>query len=95
MLASGAVLSADLYKAAHHGSNTSNTEEFLQAVSPSVIVVSCGQDNSYGHPHREPMERFEAVGAEIWRTDQDGTVVVTGGPDGITVKTTGARQEAA
>lgn len=95
VLAGGAMLSADLYKAAHHGSNSSNTEEFLQAISPSVIVISCGQDNSYGHPHREPMERFAAVGAEIWRTDQDGTVVVTGGPDGIRVKTADTRREAA
>lgn len=77
-LARAADLSADLYKAAHHGSNTSNTAEFLAAVRPQVVVACCGQDNAYGHPHREPRERFAQIGADFYRTDRDGTVVVTG-----------------
>ena len=69
-------LQADVYKAAHHGSSTSNTLEFLQAVSPQVVVVSCGKDNSYGHPHKEAMQNFAAVGAQVLRTDELGSIAV-------------------
>ena len=69
-------LNADLLKAGHHGSNTSNTEEFLAAVSPEIVVASCGLDNDYGHPHREVVERVENIGAAFDRTDLDGTVTV-------------------
>lgn len=92
-LTRAAVLSADLFKAAHHGSNSSNTWAFLQAVRPRVVVACCGQNNDYGHPHREPRERFAGIGADFYRTDQDGTVVVTGTPEGIRVWTAnGGRQ---
>lgn len=84
-LARGAELSADLFKAAHHGSNSSNTEEFLQAIHPGIVVACCGKDNEYGHPHREPRQRFAAIGAELYRTDLDGSVVVRGTAGGITV----------
>lgn len=69
-------LSADVYKAAHHGSSTSNTLELLQAASPQLIVVSCGKDNSYGHPHREALENFAAVNAQVLRTDESGSIAV-------------------
>lgn len=69
-------LNADLLKAGHHGSNTSNTEELLAAVSPEIVVASCGLDNDYGHPHREVVERVENIGAAFYRTDLDGTVTV-------------------
>ena len=73
----GATLKSDVFQAGHHGSNTSNTQTFLQAVSPSIVIISCGQDNSYGHPHEEVLERFCQIGATIYRTDQDGTIVLT------------------
>ncbi len=69
-------LDADLLKAGHHGSNTSNTEEFLAAVRPEIVVASCGLDNDYGHPHAEVVERIQNIGAEFYRTDLDGTVTV-------------------
>ncbi len=69
-------LQADVYKAAHHGSSTSNTKEFLQAVAPQLVVISCGKDNSYGHPHKEALESFASVGAEVVRTDESGSVAV-------------------
>lgn len=75
MLASGLDLSADVFKAAHHGSSTANTEEFLEAVNPEYAVISCGEDNSYGHPHAEVMNRFREKGIEVFRTDEQGTVV--------------------
>lgn len=76
LLDSGADVHADIYKAAHHGSSTSNTDALLEAVRPRIIVISCGKDNSYGHPHREAMETFRATGADIYRTDESGSVVV-------------------
>jgi competence protein ComEC len=77
MLMDGAVLRADVLSVAHHGSETSSSEEFLDAVSPRIAVISCGVDNSYGHPHREVIERLEERDVRILRTDLDGFVVVT------------------
>lgn len=68
-------LRADIFQAGHHGSSTSNGKKLLAAVRPQYIVISCGQDNSYGHPHDEVLRRFEQTGALICRTDQQGSVV--------------------
>ena len=67
-------LKCTFYKAAHHGAAESNTAEFLNAVKPEIIAISCGADNSYGHPHAEAMARFEDTGATIYRTDLLGTL---------------------
>ena len=67
-------LKCTLYKAAHHGAAESNTAEFLKAVGPEIIAISCGEGNNYGHPHAEAMERFENTGAVIYRTDLLGTL---------------------
>lgn len=75
-LASGGDLSADLFQAGHHGSSTSNSLAFLQAIHPSVMVISCGLDNSYGHPHAETLENAAAVGTQVFRTDQQGSIAV-------------------
>ena len=73
MLESGLGLSADVFKAAHHGSRTANTEEFLEAVDPEYAVISCGEGNSYGHPHAEVLNRLRAMGVPVFRTDEEGT----------------------
>lgn len=75
MLENGIDLQADVFKAAHHGSRTANTEEFLQRVDPDYAVISCGEDNSYGHPHSEVMNRLRAMGISVFRTDEQGTIV--------------------
>ena len=75
MLENGIDLKADVFKAAHHGSRTANTEEFLQRVEPDYAVISCGEDNSYGHPHGEVMNRLRAMGTSVFRTDEQGTIV--------------------
>ncbi len=75
LLDSGADVRADLYKAAHHGSSTSNTQALLEAVRPRVVAISCGRDNDYGHPHHEAMETFESIGAAVYRTDLSGTII--------------------
>ena len=82
MLASGIPLDCDIYKVAHHGSRTSNSEDFIDALSPELAVVSVGEYSEYGLPDEEPLERLEAVGAEILQTIDVGTVVVTIEADG-------------
>lgn len=76
---------ADVLDVGHHGSNTSTTEEFLDAVSPRIAVISCGTDNSYGHPHREVIERLEARGIQIWRTDRNGAIVIASNGERLSV----------
>ncbi len=75
-------VSADIIKLGHHGSSTSSSQEFLEAVSPSAAIISCGAGNSYGHPHEETLRTLDLLGIETYRTDQDGTVTVT--TDGTT-----------
>ena len=72
----GDSLSSDVLKVAHHGSRTSNTDEFISAVSPSAAVISCEKNNNYGHPHRETLETLEKHGVKVYRTDLSGTVVI-------------------
>jgi beta-lactamase superfamily II metal-dependent hydrolase len=72
----------DVYKAAHHGSSTGDRPEFVGLLSPEVVVVSAGFDNSYGHPHREAVASYGDVGATLYRTDLDGSVTLTVPPGG-------------
>ncbi|MBS5724857.1 MAG: MBL fold metallo-hydrolase [Clostridiales bacterium] len=75
-------LDADILKLGHHGSNTSSTSEFLAAVSPRWAIASCGQDNSYGHPHQQTLERARELGIPVLRTDEMGTIIfATDGED--------------
>lgn len=60
----------------HHGSRYSSNIRFLKAVTPEAAVISVG-DNNYGHPSEETLQRLLAVGADIWRTDQQGTIRIT------------------
>lgn len=76
MISSGEDLHADLYVAGHHGSSSSSSQKFLQAVSPSYAWISCGLGNSYGHPHKETMQKFQNDGIQIFRTDKQGEVTV-------------------
>ena len=83
---SGAMLDCDFMKAGHHGSSTSNTREFLEAVSPDIVAISCEIGNSYGHPHKEVMADLADMGVDVYRTDTMGTLVfVTDGKE-ISVK---------
>ncbi len=67
-------LGADLMKAGHHGSKTSNSEGFVQLVQPETAVISCGVDNQFGHPSVRTLEVFRGVGAEVRRVDLEGRV---------------------
>lgn len=75
LIASGADLSADVYLAGHHGSDTASSQAFMDAVSPSYAVISCGEGNSYGHPHAEVLNRFRSMGIQVFRTDEQGSVI--------------------
>ena len=75
ILASGADVDADVLKAGHHGSSTSTSDEFLAAVSPEYAVISCGEGNSYGHPHAETLNKLRQNGITVFRTDEQGTIV--------------------
>ncbi len=77
ILSRGADVAADILKVGHHGSSTSSSEEFLDAVNPRIAVISCGAGNSYGHPHDVTLGRLSAIGADVYRTDRDGTVTVS------------------
>jgi competence protein ComEC len=74
LLASGADLHADVLKVGHHGSRTSSIQPFLDAVSPSVALVSAGFENGFGHPHPDVLARLSARHAAILRTDLEGRV---------------------
>ena len=66
----------DVLKVAHHGSRTSSTEEFLDAVHPAFAVIGAGFENSCGHPHPAIVERLGEHHAAILRTDRDGLITI-------------------
>ena len=68
-------VNADVLKVGHHGSSTSTSTEFLKKVSPASAVISCGKDNSYGHPHSETLQKLADMGTAVYRTDELGTIV--------------------
>lgn len=84
MLESGLNLAADVFHAGHHGSKTSNTQEFIDAVMPRYAVISCGVDNSYGLPDAEVLNRFREKEMMVYRTDEQGTIVATSNGEKIT-----------
>lgn len=80
-------VSADVIKVGHHGSKSSSSEDFVNRVNPQYAVISVGEGNSYNHPEAEIVERWQNNGAEVLRTDEDGTIVITSDGKKITVKT--------
>lgn len=66
----------DVLKAAHHGSKYSNSDLFLQTISPEWTIISCGENNLYGHPHKETLERIENTGSEILMTMEQGEITL-------------------
>lgn len=80
-------LRADVLKVGHHGSRTSSSAAFLDAVSPRVAVISCGVRNRFGHPHAPTLDALARSGARVYRTDRDGSVIVTTDGRSLDVRT--------
>lgn len=91
ILAGGADISADVLKAAHHGSSTSNTKDFLNAVSPKYAVICAGSDNSYGHPHMETVARLKKMDCEMLMTMELGNIIFIS--DGESLRIYGGGEE--
>ena len=87
----GAELGADVLKVGHHGSLTSSTPAFLDAVHPRLAVVSVGAGNSYGHPSPEVLRALDARGVHVLRTDDVGTIVITSDGRSLAVTADGQR----
>lgn len=87
ILDEGENVDSDVLKVGHHGSSTSTSEEFLEAVSPEKCVIQYGEGNSYGHPHAETIDAIENFGAEWYSTAQNGNIIIYSDGERIYVKT--------
>lgn len=89
MINNGLLKDIDVYKAGHHGSSTSSSEEFLEVIKPEYAVIMCGEGNSYNHPNDDAMERIKKYVPEenIFRTDFVGSIVAKSDGNNITFKT--------
>jgi competence protein ComEC len=79
-------LQADVIKVGHHGAKTSSNSEFLKVVKPKYAVISVGK-NAYGHPTKDVLNRYKAVKATVYRTDQKGNIVISSTGTKISVST--------
>lgn len=86
MIDSRVNLKADVLKVSHHGSGTASTEEFLKAVQPEYAVISVGENNEYGHPHRNVLDRLSSIGASVLFTDELGTIIIESDGENITLR---------
>ena len=75
ILENGMNLDVDVYQVGHHGSRSSSTEDFLDAMSPEYAVISCAEGNSYGHPHAQTLNNLRARRIKVFRTDEQGSIV--------------------
>ena len=77
------LLKADILKLGHHGSSTSSSEEFLCSVNPSLVVITFGKDNSFGHPHSETINLLKKHNINFYTTATDNTIILVS--DGKTI----------
>lgn len=70
------ILKSTILKVAHHGSKTSSTQEFLGLVQPQIALIGVGKNNLYGHPNDDVIERLKNINAKIYRTDNDGEIMI-------------------
>jgi len=87
MIESGLYLGADILRLGHHGSRTSTSQEFLDAVNPSIAIIQVGADNRYGHPHQEVMDRLHAANLRIYRNDHHGDIILRTDGANINIET--------
>lgn len=77
-------LDSDVIKFGHHGSSSSSSNAFIEAVSPKYGIISCAKDNKYGHPHRETLDIIKKYNIKTFRTDTDGEIILTSDGKSIT-----------
>lgn len=83
-----AFLSCDAYKVGHHGSQNSSSTEMLLKIKPKIAIISCGENNDHNHPHKDLLDRLNSIkGLDIYRTDENGTIVIISNGTECTVKT--------
>ena len=87
MLESGRMNRTTVYKAGHHGSSTSSSKKFIDAIAPDYAVISCGEGNSYGHPSEAVIKRISGYTDKIYRTDLCGSVVFVSDGSELDVRT--------
>lgn len=83
ILSSNSLIKSNVLKVGHHGSSTSTSQFFLEAVNPEITIISVGQDNSYNHPNSKILKLINSIGSKVYRTDKDSTVVLIS--DGVNI----------
>lgn len=84
ILNNGLNVSADVYHVEHHGSKTSSSESFLSEISPTYAVISCAEGNSYGHPDAETLNNLRGMEVQVFRTDEQGSIIAISDGNEIT-----------
>ena len=92
-IASGLDLNADVLKAGHHGSDTSNSDIFVNKVDPDYVVIQVGQGNQYGHPNKSILDIFAKIGAKVYRSDLHGTIIAKSDGENIEFETNKSHAE--
>lgn len=87
ILDAGLDVAADVLKVGHHGSSTSTSYPWLREIMPQYAVIMCGKDNSYGHPHDETTSKLRDAEVELYRTDENGTIVFISDGEDLRVET--------
>ncbi|MEG0151958.1 MAG: MBL fold metallo-hydrolase [Cellulosilyticaceae bacterium] len=87
LVAAGVVLQADVLKLGHHGSSTSSSLEFVEAVNPEYAIILSGVDNKYGHPHKETLDTLNTKGITYYDSQTSGDITMISSGDGIKVQT--------
>lgn len=80
-------IKSDVLKVGHHGSQYSSTISFLKKVSPKYAIIEVGKNNSYNHPKEVTLKKLEDLGAKIYRTDEDGTIILTSDGENMSFET--------
>ena len=70
------VLNSTILKVGHHGSKTSSTKEFIEAIKPKIALIGVGENNNFGHPNNDVLERLDNLGTKIYRTDKMGEIYI-------------------
>ncbi|MGL5823093.1 MAG: ComEC/Rec2 family competence protein [Sarcina sp.] len=77
-------IDSDVLKIGHHGSSSSSSKEFLEKVTPKISIIQCGINNEFNHPHQSTLKKLTEINSKVYRTDEDGHIILQS--DGNTIK---------